>query len=66
MNLKKLREALTRCETESGTERMKVGIVVRDPKTGEVKHLGITDAEVATYRDPGEVNHVVWLITGEY
>lgn len=66
MNLKRLREALDRCQAESGTEGMKIGIVVKDPVTGEISHHGIDELSVATYRDPGEVNHVVWLVAGKY
>lgn len=54
-NVKELRAEIDRCVEESGTDRMRVIVVV------DGKYRVLTNATVATFRDPGEVNHTVFV-----
>lgn len=60
MNLKQLRARLDELEAEAGTDMVSVGII------HERTMLGVQQIDHSVYRDPGEENHVFWLITGKY
>jgi hypothetical protein len=61
VNVRKLRQALADAEATQGTEHMLVRVAVHID--GRERLLDINTTSVATYRDGGESNHVVYLVT---
>lgn len=62
LNFRDLFDAIDEASTESPKLDMLVFVTMPDPnRPGKTMEARVTSVTVATYHDPGETNHSVWI-----